>query len=193
MTNSKSGNYLAGALATAALLFTASTVALAHEGDDSMNGHMNGAMSEQMGGSTPAHMEGAPEEHADEGLYGEPGDAKKVDRTITVTATEIAFDLNDIKIKKGETIRFVLVNKGEQPHELVLGDAKEQAEHRQMMIDMAGMDMSEMHHNDHNSVSANPGETKELIWHFTKAGTFEFACDFPGHADLGMMGSLEVE
>lgn len=193
MTISKSRNYLVGAIATAALLFAASTVALAHEGEDGMNGHMDGTMSEQMGGSTATHMEGAPEEHLDGNLYGEPGDAKKVDRTITVTATEIAFDLKDIKIRKGETIRFVLINKGEQPHELVLGDAKEQAEHRQMMIDMAGMNMSEMHHNDHNSVSADPGETKELIWHFTKAGTFEFACNYPGHADLGMMGSLEVE
>lgn len=189
MTFSKPRNCLFGAIATAALLFTASTVALAHEGEDGMNG----AMQQQMHGEMPAHMEGTPEEHMDGGLYGEPGDAKKVNRKITITATEIAFDVKDIRIKKGETIRFVLINKGEQPHELVLGDAKEQAEHRQMMIDMAGMDMSEMHHNDHNSVSANPGETKELIWHFTKKGTFEFACDFPGHADLGMMGSLEVE
>lgn len=126
------------------------------------------------------------------GTYDEPSNPKKVDRTITVTATEIAFDMKDMEIKKGETIRFVLINKGEQPHELSIGDAAEQAEHRQMMIDMAGMSMTEMHHGEGNSVSTEPGETKDLIWKFTKTGAFEFACNYPGHADLGMQGTITV-
>jgi uncharacterized cupredoxin-like copper-binding protein len=96
-------------------------------------------------------------------------------------------------VKAGETVRFVLVNKGEQPHELVIGSADEMAEHRQMMRDMAGMDMTQMHHNEGNSISTEPGETKELIWHFGKAGTYEFACNYPGHAELGMEGRLIVK
>jgi uncharacterized cupredoxin-like copper-binding protein len=170
-----------GALAALAFLFAAPAFAKADSSQNGMMGHMDG----NIHATTSEHMSG-------EGLYGEPGDASKADRTITITATEIAFDLKDIEIRKGETIRFVLINKGEQPHELVLGDADEQAKHRQMMIDMAGMNMSEMHHSDHNSVSAEPGETKELVWHFTKAGTFEFACNYPGHADLGMAGTITV-
>lgn len=125
--------------------------------------------------------------------FGKPGDPKKVDRTITITATEIAFDVKNIVVKKGETIRFVLVNKGEQPHELTIADAAEQAEHRQMMTEMAGMDMTGMHHNDGNSISTEPGETKELIWTFTTAGKFEFACNYPGHAEIGMEGPLVVQ
>ena len=185
MTHSKNNARLLDAIAAATFMLMTSSAALAQEGQGNSMDHMQGSM--------PEHMEGAPRQHMAEALYGEPGDAKNVDRTITLTTTEIAFNVKDIEIKKGETIRFVLINKGEQPHELVLGDAKKQVEHRQMMIDMAGMDMSEMHHADHNSISAEPGETKELIWHFTKAGSFEFACNFPGHADLGMMGSLNVK
>lgn len=124
--------------------------------------------------------------------FGKPGDAKNVDRTITVIATEIEFDVKDITVRAGETVRFVLVNKGDQPHEISIGSADEMAEHRQMMIDMAGMDMSEMHHGDGNSVSAEPGETKELIWQFGKAGTYEFACNYPGHSEIGMAGPLTV-
>ena len=185
MTHSKNNAHLLGALAASAFLLMTSSAALAQEGHGNSMDHMQGAM--------PEHMEGAPQQHMTEGLYGEPGDAKMENRTITVTATEIAFDLKDIEVKQGETIRFVLINKGEQPHELVLGDAREQAEHRQMMIEMAGMDMSQMGHADHNSISVEPGETKELIWHFTKPGHFEFACNFPGHADLGMRGPLNVK
>jgi uncharacterized cupredoxin-like copper-binding protein len=124
--------------------------------------------------------------------FGKPGDPKKVDRTITIEASEIAFNVKELTVRKGETVRFVFINKGEQPHEFMIADAAEQAEHRQMMADMAGMDMTGMHHNDGNSISTEPGETKELIWTFTTAGKFEFACNYPGHAEIGMEGPLTV-
>jgi uncharacterized cupredoxin-like copper-binding protein len=122
--------------------------------------------------------------------FGKPGDPKKVDRTITLEATEIAFDVKKIVVKKGETIRFILVNKGDQPHEFTIADADEQAEHRRMM---GSMDMGAMDHDDGNSISAEPGETKELVWTFTTAGKFEFACNYPGHAESGMEGPLTVQ
>lgn len=171
-------------LAAACFMFMTSTTVLAENMQNDMMGHMDGDQHEMMG----QH-----ETMGQHGVYGEPGDSQKVDRTITITATEIAFDLKDIKVKKGETIRFVLINKGEQPHELSIGDAAEQAEHRQMMIDMAGMSMAEMHHGEGNTISVEPGETNDLIWKFTKAGTFEFACNYPGHADLGMQGTITVK
>lgn len=130
---------------------------------------------------------------AQEATSGKPGNAKDVDRTITIEASEIAFNVKDITVKAGETIRFVLINKGNQPHELAIGSSDEMAKHRQMMIDMAGMDMGDMQHEDKNMISTEPGETKELIWQFAKAGTFEFACNYPGHSELGMMGPLTVE
>lgn len=137
-------------------------------------------------------MNGEPHGHEGETAFGKPGDPKKATRTITVMATEIAFDAKEFAFKKGETVRFVFVNKGEQPHEFMIADEAEQTEHRQMMQDMAGMDMASMGHNDPNTVSTEPGETKELVWTFTKAGTFEFACNYPGHAEVGMMGKIGV-
>ena len=37
-----------------------------------------------------------------------------------------------------------------------------------------------------------PGKTSELVWQFTKAGTFDFACLQPGHYDAGMKGNVVV-
>jgi uncharacterized cupredoxin-like copper-binding protein len=37
-----------------------------------------------------------------------------------------------------------------------------------------------------------PGETKELIWKFGRAGNLEFACDIPGHAEQGMAGTFRI-
>ena len=59
--------------------------------------------------------------------------------------------------------------------------------------EMAGMDMANMGHNEANTVSAEPGETKELVWTFTHAGTFDFACNYPGHAEVGMEGKIVVK
>lgn len=79
--------------------------------------------------------------HNHAAAYGEPGDAKKADRTVTIEATEIAFNVKELTFRKGETVRFVFVNKGEQPHEFMIADAAELADHRQMMQQMAGMSM----------------------------------------------------
>ncbi len=130
---------------------------------------------------------------ADAAAFGKPGDTTNVDRTITIVATEIEFDVKNVTVKAGETVRFILVNKGEQSHELSIGSADEMAEHRQMMVDMAGMDMRKMHHAEGNSVSTEPGETKELIWQFGKAGAYEFSCNYPGHSEIGMVGPLVVK
>ena len=125
--------------------------------------------------------------------YGQPGDPKKVKRTVTVLGTEIAFDAREMTFKRGETVRFIFVNKGEQPHEFMIGDAETQEEHRKMMQEMAGTDVASMGHVDPNTVSAEPGEKKELVLTFTKPGKFEFACNYPGHAEVGMQGVIIVK
>lgn len=125
--------------------------------------------------------------HHGPSAWGEPGDAKKADRTVTIVATEIAFSVKELTFKKGETVRFVFTNKGEQPHEFMIADHAEEVEHRQMMQQMTDMT------DEPNAVSVEPGETKALVWTFTKAGTFEFACNYPGHAEAGMDGKITVE
>lgn len=43
-----------------------------------------------------------------------------------------------------------------------------------------------------NAVVLDPGETKEVTWKFTVAGTFLIGCHQPGHYDAGMVGSITV-
>lgn len=90
-------------------------------------------------------------------------------------------------------MRFVFVNKGEQPHEFMIADAAEQDEHRKMMAEMSGASMPAAHqHVEGNVVDAKPGETKELTWRFTKRGKFQFACNYVGHAEAGMVVTIIV-
>jgi uncharacterized cupredoxin-like copper-binding protein len=119
---------------------------------------------------------------------GKPGDAKMVSRTIEVgMGDDMRFQPANIKVKKGETIKFVVKNNGRLKHEMVLGSMKEFKEHAAHM-----RKLSEMEHDDPNAVSVEPGKTGELIWKFTRAGTFDFACLQPGHFEAGMVGKVIV-
>jgi uncharacterized cupredoxin-like copper-binding protein len=119
---------------------------------------------------------------------GKPGDAKKVSRTIEVgMGDDMRFKPADIQVKRGETIKFVVRNHGALKHEMVLGTMKELKEHAALM-----RKSPEMEHDDPNAVSVEPGKTGALIWQFTNAGTFDFACLVPGHFEAGMVGKIIV-
>ena len=146
-------------------------------------------------GATPCLASGAAplaDHHSIDTAWGTLGESSKVTRTVTIVATEIKFDVTQLMFKKGETVRFLFVNKGEQAHEFMIADAAEQAEHRKLMSEMSGTNMPAGGHDERNVVDAKPGETKELIWRFTKTGSFQFACNYIGHAEAGMIGTIDV-
>ncbi len=141
--------------------------------------------------------------------FGQPAAADKATRTVEVTLQDIAFAPKSLDVKAGETVRFVLVNKGKLLHEFNLGDAAMHAAHQKEMLQMqasgmltstgmgnvdhSAMGHGAMKHDDPNSVLVEPGKTAELTWTFTQATGLEFACNLPGHYQAGMVGKLTVE
>ena len=127
-------------------------------------------------------------DHHDDSAIGQPGQAAKVARTIRVDmADTMRFTPANIRVKQGETIRFVVRNSGQVKHEFVLGTEKELKEHYEQM-----KKFPEMEHADSNMVTVAPGKTGEVIWQFTKAGNVDLACLQPGHYDAGMKGLIKV-
>ncbi|MBX9943093.1 MAG: cupredoxin family protein [Reyranella sp.] len=140
----------------------------------------------------PGHKPGETHSHADEAAYGRPGDPKKPARIVQVVMREadgkMLFLPDRLKVRKGEQVRFQLRNNGEIDHEFVIGTVEENHKHMKEMEKNP-----EMEHDDPNSKRLKPKTTGEIIWQFTKAGTFEFACLIPGHYQAGMVGSVVVE
>jgi uncharacterized cupredoxin-like copper-binding protein len=135
-------------------------------------------------GDAPAAK--ASTEHA--AALGKPGDPKKVARTIKVSMSdEMRFQPSSITVKRNETIRFVVANNGKTKHEMVLGTMAELKKHAALMQKFPSME-----HEDPNAVTVEPGKTGTLIWQFTRAGKFDFACLVPGHFEAGMIGRIEV-
>ena len=124
--------------------------------------------------------------------FGEPVEADKADRTVTIVMTDNRFQPDKLEVKLGETIRFVLTSTSALDHDFTLGDAATQKAHRAEMAEMAQMG-GEMHHaDDPNAVFVKAGQTGELTWKFTRAGRFEFDCNVLGHYEAGMAGTISV-
>jgi uncharacterized cupredoxin-like copper-binding protein len=141
-----------------------------------------------VGLSGVAHGHG--DEH--ETAYGKPGDPKKPARVVQIVMREsdgkMLFIPDKLRIRKGEQIRFQLRNNGEIDHEFVVGTLEENLKHMKEMEKNPDME-----HDDPNAKRLKPKTKGEIVWQFTKAGTFDFSCMIPGHREAGMFGTIVVE
>lgn len=121
--------------------------------------------------------------------FGREGNPAKASRTIRLDmADTMRFSPADISIKRGETVRFVATNKGQVLHEMVLGTPEELKKHAEMMRKFPNME-----HDAPHMAHVKPGNSGEIVWQFTNAGEFQFACLLPGHFESGMVGKLVVK
>jgi len=130
--------------------------------------------------------------HGGETAYGKPGDPRKPARIVHVTMREadgkMLFVPDRIDIRRGEQIRFVLRNNGELDHEIVLATLADNLRHMEEM-----KKNPDMEHDDPNARRLKPRATGEIVWHFTRAGEFDFSCLIPGHRESGMHGVIIVK
>jgi uncharacterized cupredoxin-like copper-binding protein len=123
---------------------------------------------------------------------GEPGDPKTAARTVEITMLDaegkLRFEPASIEVAQGEQVKFIIHNAGALDHEFVLSTKAENLEHAEMMKKMPNMV-----HTDPNQLRLAPQATAELLWKFTKAGEFEYACLIPGHHEAGMWGAVIVK
>jgi uncharacterized cupredoxin-like copper-binding protein len=128
--------------------------------------------------------------HEQHGGYsaGEPGNPKKPAREIVVEMSEMDYSPALIEVKRGEQIRFVIRNLGTEDHEFLLATTAENLKHGEAM-----KKHPDMEHDDPNGVRLAPKKSAEMLWKFSKAGTFEYSCLIPNHREYGMIGKVIVK
>jgi uncharacterized cupredoxin-like copper-binding protein len=137
---------------------------------------------------------GAAHAHENHGTFsaGQPGDPKKPARTVTIAMREEygrqIYEPDKVEVRRGEQVRFVIRNEGEHVHEFILATTAENLRHAIAMRKNPNME-----HADPNGITVDAGKTGEIIWNFTKRGTFEFSCLIPGHREDGMLGIVTVK
>ena len=143
-------------------------------------------------------------------MIGEKGKLSEVKRTIEIKMYDNYFEPNEIKIKKGETIKFIVSNYGELVHEFNIATKEMHIKHQPEMMKMVENQilladkidkkkMKEMAKKDHsmahshsNSVLLEPNEIGEIIWKFSTNTNLEAACNVPGHYDVGMVADIKI-
>lgn len=89
-------------------------------------------------------------------------------RTVAVTSKPFAFTPTEIRVKQGERVKIALTNES-GTHDWVIDEFSARTDILQ------------------------PGQTDEVEFTATKAGTFEYYCSVGNHRQMGMKGKLIVE
>lgn len=135
-----------------------------------------------------AHARPAAAVEKEQQPWGIAGDAGDVKRTIHIAMTDdMRFNPSALAVKEGETVRFVVRNKGKVLHEMVIGTRQALDEHAALM-----QKFPKMEHDEPHMAHVSAGRTGELVWKFNRAGDFDFACLIPGHYQAGMVGTIKV-
>ena len=142
-------------------------------------------------------------------MIGEKGKLSEVTRVIEIKMYDNFYEPNEIKVKKGETIKFKVHNFGELVHEFNIATKEMHLKHQPEMMKlveheilladkidkkkmkkMAKKDHS-MSHSHANSVLLEPNENAEIIWKFNTKAKLEAACNIPGHYETGMVAKIK--
>ena len=125
--------------------------------------------------------------------FGMQGNPKKVTRTIAIDMTDnMRFSPSEITVRQGETVRFVITNKGKMLHEMILGTLDELKAHGEKAVTVVGVAELGMEHDDPYMTHVRAGRKDSMVWQFTQPGEFYFACLIPGHFEAGMLGKITV-
>ncbi len=139
-------------------------------------------------GEKPHAAKGVDYSKAEQHEFGRAADPRKAKRTVRVEMVDgMRFIPAEIKVKRGEIVRLVPVNKGQVLHEMVLGTMDELKKHAELMRKHPGMEHDEPH-----MAHVAPGKSGEMGWQFTSAGEFYYGCLIPGHFEAGMIGKVVV-
>lgn len=145
-----------------------------------------------------AHGHSESEEHghakidyakAEQHVFGKASDPEHAAVTINIDMLDkLRFQPSSVRIERGDTVSFVVKNKGKLMHEMVLGTDESLIEHAALMMKFPGMEHDEPH-----MAHVAPGDKLAMGWQFTDAGTFHFGCLVPGHYEAGMKGTIIVQ
>jgi len=144
-------------------------------------------------------------------MIGKKGNPSEVEKVIKVKMYDNYYEPKKFKVKKNQTIKFIVYNYGELVHEFNIATKEMHLKHQPEMMRMVENEilladridkkkMKELSKKDHsmshshsNSVLLEPNEIGEIIWKFNTDTNLEIACNVPGHYESGMIASINLD
>jgi uncharacterized cupredoxin-like copper-binding protein len=106
-------------------------------------------------------------------------------QTVEIGINHSRFSIDELKVRQGTVVRFVVRNDDPINHELIVGGPEVHRAHE------GGTEL--FHPPVPGEVSVGPDETGLTAYRFDKPGTIVFACHLPRHLAYGMRGEIAVE
>ena len=143
-------------------------------------------------------------------MIGTKGKVSEVNKTIKISMYDNYYEPKIINVKKNETIKFIVENKGILVHEFNIATMKMHKKHGPEMLEMMKkgillptkinkIKMKEMSkhdkkmaHSHSNSVLLEPNKSGELIWKFSTSAELYVGCNVPGHLETGMISKINI-
>lgn len=143
-------------------------------------------------------------------MIGIKGKASEVSKIIKVKMYDNYYEPKIINIKKGETVKFIVENKGVLVHEFNIATIAMHKKHGPEMLEMMKNGVllptkidrkkmkeiskknHKMSHSHSNSVLLEPNQKGELIWKFTSKIDLYGGCNVPGHLEAGMISKINI-
>ncbi len=104
--------------------------------------------------------------------------------TVDIDIEHSKYSVDELKVRAGTTVRFLVHNHDPILHELVLGPESVHEQHQN------GSEKS--HPPIPGEVTVQPGETGITVYEFESAARLLFACHLPAHFQYGMRGEVTV-
>ncbi len=105
-------------------------------------------------------------------------------RTITLDVRHSKFSVNELTVRRGEKVRFVVHNADAIDHEVIVGPMSVQDRHE------SGRE--KWHPPVPGEVSVPLLSSAETAYTFDEPGPVWFGCHLPGHWAYGMRGEIKV-
>ena len=143
-------------------------------------------------------------------MIGKKGNPSEVEKVIKVKMYDNYYEPKKFKVKKNQTIKFIVYNYGELVHEFNIATKEMHLKHQPEMMRMVENEilladridkkkMKELSKKDHsmshshsNSVLLEPNEIGEIIWKFSTNANLEAACNVPGHYEAAMVADIKI-
>ena len=138
------------------------------------------------------------------------GKKSEVNKVIKVSMYDNYYEPKVINVKRNETVKFIVKNKGKLVHEFNIATMKMHKKHGPEMLEMMKngillptkinkVKMKEMSkhnkkmaHSHSNSILLEPNKSGELIWKFSKNAELYGGCNVPGHLEAGMISKINI-
>ena len=112
-------------------------------------------------------------------------------RVVTIELVDFRFVPAEVDVRVGESVKFIVVNHSDLPHELFIGTTEDQEQHHALHA-AAPPEMQDRLDEGATGIYVPGRGTGQLVYRVERPGDLVIGCHLIGHFEAGMVGMITV-